>query len=274
MSFFNSPAAYTLLIALYGVSIGLFYADFLRDNRIASRMGLAMLSVVFAFVTMIMGIRISLDHLLPFFSSGQVIIFFAWLLIGVSIFINYFSRIDYFTLFMNILGFIFVVFDAFVHGQSLEATYGQRDLLLLHIGVALVSYIAFTLSVIFSLLYLLEDSALRFKRFQSGSFRRLPPLERLDLYALRSAVIALPLMLLGLILGILWYFLLSGKFVLLDPKPLGAIGLSLLYGFYAYARSSGWMTGRRAAWLNLACFFAVLVNFLFVGELASDFHRW
>ncbi|MCI0183209.1 MAG: cytochrome c biogenesis protein CcsA [Acidibacillus sp.] len=274
MAFLHSSMAYLLMIGLYAVSIILFYLDFLHDNRIASRLGLAMLSLVWIVVTMIMGGRMIFDRPLVFFSSGQVIVLFAWLLITVSLIVNYFSAIDYFTLFMNILGFIFAIFDAFVHSQSLEATYGQHDLLLLHIGVALLSYIAFTLSFMFSLLYVLEDSALRLKRFQSGSFRRLPPLERLDVYAYRSAVIGLPLLLLGMILGALWYFLLSGHVVLFDPKPIGAFFLVLLYGFYAYARSGGWITGRIAAWVNLSCFFVVLINFLVVGELASDFHRW
>ncbi len=274
MAFMNSPAAYVLMIILYAVSIGMFYLDFLKDNRIASRIGLAMLVFVWMLVTWIMSVRMVADHPLPFFSSGQVIILFAWLLITVSILVYYFSRIDYFTLFMNILGLVFVVFDAFVHGQSLDATYGQHDLLLLHIGVALLSYIAFTLSMMFSLLYLLEDSAVRLKRFQSGAFRRLPPLERLDIYAFRSAVIGMPLMLLGMMLGALWYFLLSGKVMLFDPKTIGAILLSLFYGLYAYARNAGWITGRRAGWVNLACYVVVLFNFLFVGELKADFHRW
>lgn len=67
MAFLHSSMAYLLMIGLYAVSIILFYLDFLHDNRIASRLGLAMLSLVWIVVTMIMGGRMIFDRPLVFF---------------------------------------------------------------------------------------------------------------------------------------------------------------------------------------------------------------
>ena len=274
MSFVLSPGFYGAMLLCYGIGLGLFYVDFLKDNRIASRFGVAMLCVVWLMETAFLGVMIKREHLLPFFSSAQVTIFFSWLLIAVSIVVNYLSRIDYFTFFINSLGFLFVAFATVAHGQPLNVSFGQGDLLLLHIGVAFLSYIAFTLSSIFSILYLLADSALRSKQFQSGPFRRLPPLQRLDLYAYRSAVVGLPLWLIGMILGSVWYALVSGYILILDPRPLYAVALAIMYGIYLYTRSTGRLSGSRAAWWNLICFLAVVLSFFVIGQFTSQIHRW
>ncbi|MHB1683726.1 MAG: cytochrome C assembly family protein [Bacilli bacterium] len=273
MPFILSPVFYGAMLLCYLVGLGLFYVDFLKDNRIANRFGIAMLCVVWLMETAFLGVMIKMDHLLPFFSSAQGTIFFSWLLITVSIVVNYLSRIDYFSFLMNLLGFLFVAFATFAHGQPVDIPFGQGDLLLLHISVAFLSYIMFTLSFIFSVLYLLADSALRFKRFQSGPFRRLPPLQRLDLYAYRSAVAGLPLLLIAMILGSVWYALVYGYVLILDPKPLFAIVLAIMYVIYLYMHSTGRLGGRKASWWNLACFLAIVLNFLVVGQFASQLHR-
>ncbi len=270
MSFIQSTGFYGAMLLCYAVSLGLLYVDFLKDNRFASRAGAAMLCVVWLLEAVFLVVMISFDHLLPFFSSAQETIFFSWLLISVSLVVNYLSRIAYFTFFMNLLGLLFVAFATGAHGQPLDVSFGQANLLLLHISVAFLSYIAFALSFIFSILYLLADSALRSKRFQSGPFRRLPPLQRLDLYAYRSAMAGLPLLVISLVLATVWYALVSGYIMLLDPRLLFAVVLTVMYGIYLRAYSTGRLNGRKAAWWNLTCFFAVVLNYLVIGQFTTQ----
>ncbi len=258
----------------YAMGLVLFFVDFLKDNRIANRVGVSILGIVWLLETFFMGIRIVSDHVWPFFSSGQATIFYAWLLITVSVLVSYFSRIDYFTFFINLLGFLFVAFDTFVHNTKMETVPRQGDLLLLHIGIAFLSYIAFAVSSIFSVLYLLEDFALRRKRFASGPFRRLPPLEGLEVFAFRSVIVGLPLLLIAVVLGSVWYMVLTGRLLIWDAKPIASLLLLLLYSVYVYLRVSGRVSDRKAAWLNLLCFFGVIVNFLVIGSYMSGFHRW
>lgn len=274
MSFFWSPAMYGLMLGAYAVSIALFFADFLRDSRTANRVGLVVLGLVWFLETGFMTARFAVEHHLPIFTSGQATVFYSWLLITVSIAVSYFYRIDFFAFFVNVLGFLLLAFDALVHHNRVTAPLRSSDLLILHIGVAFFSYLAFAVSLIWSVLYLLEDSALRGKRFKSGSFRRLPPLEQLDEYAYKSTLIGIPLLLLALVLGSIWYVRLTGHYPLADPKAIASTLLLAVYSIYAWLRGTGRVSGRRAAWWNVASFFCVIVNFLVIGAFLSKFHRW
>jgi len=263
------------MLLLYGLSLTLFYVDFLRDNRFASRSGVVLLGSVWVLESLYMGVQIAVDHALPLFSAGQATIFFAWLLITVSFSVSLLSRIDYFTFFINLLGFLFVGFDLFVRGKGGTHSLPKlSDLLFVHVSLAIASYVAFTLSCIFSALYLLADTALRLKRFASGPFRRLPPLQQLDVYAFRSALVGGPLLLIAMILGAVWYVMLKGQLLVLDPKPIFSIILCAWYVAYLYFRARGRISGRRAAWFNISAYVGVLINFLIIGEFMSQFHKW
>ena len=274
MSFFWSRLLYGLMLGAYAVSIALFFVDFLRDSRAANRVGLVVLGVVWLLVTGFMGVRFVAEHRLPIFTSSQATVFYAWLLITVSIVVGYLYRIDFFVFFVNLLGFLLLAFDALVHHGGPAAPVRTSDLLVVHIGVAFLSYLAFAVSLTWSVLYLLEDSALREKRFTSGSFRRLPALERLDAYAYKSALIGIPLLLLAVVLGSIWYLRLTGRYPLTDPKAVASTLLLFVYGLYAWLRGTGRLGGKRAAWWNVASFSCVIINFFVVGAFLSKFHRW
>lgn len=270
----TSPYAYAAILSCYGVSLTLFFIDFLRDNKLANRVGLVILGLVWVLETLLLGQRVLAQHALPLYSYVQATLFFSWLLISLSVAISIFSRIDFFTLFVNLFGFLLVGFDAIVHGHLAKAVPQQGDLLVLHISVSILSYLLFSVSAIFSVLYLLEDAALRKKRFASGPFRRLPALQRLDVYAYRTALVGGPLLLIGMMVGAIWYDMLTGHFLWLDPKPIASGLLLLLYFVYLWLRGTERISGRRAAWFNLISFVGVLLNFLVIGEFMSSFHRW
>lgn len=274
LHFFFTPEVYLAMLGLYFLSLVLFYVDFLRDSRMASRSGLLLLALVWVLETGYLGARIAIDHAIPFFSSSQASLFFAWLLITVSFAVSALSRIDYFTFFINLLGFLFVALDTLVRGRAPDALTRMSDLLLLHISLAFLSYVAFTLSCIFSVLYLMGDSALRMKRFGSGPFKRLPPLQVLDVFAFRSALVGGPLLLIAMILGAVWYAVLTGHVLLFDAKPIASTLLFCVYLAYLWLRARGTISGRKAAWWNVVAFIGVLLNDLVFGEYMSKFHRW
>ena len=180
---------YFAMIICYFLSISLFFVDLLRENKTANRIGIIVLVVVWGLETVFLIERMTIDHRLPFFTSLQATVFFSWLLITVSIIMNVFWRVDYVSFFVSLLGFIIVAFDAIVHTHPQIEQVRQGDLLFLHVSVSLLSYLAFSLSAIFSVLYLMEERALRSKNFHSGPFKRLPSLERLDFFAFRSAFV-------------------------------------------------------------------------------------
>lgn len=274
MTFLLSPSVYVAMMVAYALALALFFVDFLRDNKAANRIGLVMLGTVWILESAFLGVRMAVDHRLPFFTSDQATVLYAWLLVTVSAAVSYLSRIDFFTLFVNLFGFLFVAFDTFVHGRGIQAQAKQSDLLLLHVTFAFLAYLAFAMSAIWSMLYLLEESALRSKRFGSGAFRRLPALEKLDAFAYRTSVVGLPVLFVAIALGIVWSLVLTGQIPWADPKTLASLALFALYASYAWLRRAGYVSGQKAAWLNLVAFASLLVNFLVIGEFLSGFHRW
>ncbi len=270
---FNT-AIYLAMIVSYFLSISLFFIDLLRENKTANRLGIVVLAIVWSLESTFLIERMSFDHMLPFFTSLQATVFFSWLLITVSIIMNLFWRVDYVSFFVSLLGFIFVAFDAIVHSHPQIERIRQGDLLFLHVSVSLLSYIAFSLSAIFSALYLMEERALRSKDFTSGPFNRLPPLERLDFFAYRSAFVGLPLLVIGMLFGAIWYRLLEGRFLFFDAKIVVSILVMIFYALYLILRYTGKIRGRMGAWMNLVIYVVVMANFLIVGEFISKFHHW
>ena len=265
---------YTAVMVGYFLSLSVLFIDLLRENKTANRLGVAFLILVWVLETVFLIRRMTFDHMLPFFTSLQATVFFSWLLITVSVLLNLFWRVDYVSFFVCLLGFLFVAFDAVVHTHPQIGRVRQGDLLFLHVSVSLLRYIAFSLSAVFSVLYLMEERALRSKHFRSDPFRRLPSLERLDFFAYRSAFVGLPLLILGMVFGSIWYRMIEGRFLFFDAKILVSLLVLLLYALYLILRYLGNIRSRAGAWWNLVVYVIVMVNFLIVGEFISRFHHW
>ncbi len=113
------------------------------------------------------------------------------------------------------------------------------QLVSLHIVTTLASFGIFAVSSSCAVFYLIQNRLLR-QHKKNALFRRLPALETLDRTAYHSAAYALPLLTLGLVLGILRTFDAAltqpTKSWLIDPHALTAIGGWCVYVFYFLAR--------------------------------------
>lgn len=262
---------YDALSVIYALSLFLFFLDAIQSRRRVNRTALLLLFVVFVFETalLLLGLR-SLGEVSMYsrFDSDMLI---SWLILLVALVVNTFFRIDLLLFFANVVGFAFVLFDAFTRrGRWIYGAH-LRDLLLLHITLALISYVAFAFSFIFSIMYLIQDKFLREKRWNHWYFR-LASLERLDLYTYRSILIGFPVLLIAMVLGTVWGKLVLGDISLLDPKLIATFALWIMYGLYLLLRlRSGW-AGKNLVWYNVLCFSGVLLNFAVVGDF-SAFHR-
>ncbi len=140
----------------------------------------------------------------------------------------------------------------------------QNNLLLsVHVAVAILAYGAFSVACAAGVLYLIQPE---------GGRRGLPRPELLDEIGYRAVVIAFPLMTLTIILGAVWADIAWGTYWSWDPKETASLVTWLIYGAYLHARVVRGWRGRRAAWLLMAGFGAVLFTFfgnLFFGGLHS-----
>jgi cytochrome c-type biogenesis protein CcsB len=133
----------------------------------------------------------------------------------------------------------------------------QHSLLLtIHVAVAILAYGAFAVSFAAAGLYLIQPE---------GGRKGLPKPELLDQIGYRAVIIGFPLLTLVVILGAVWAQIAWGTYWSWDPKETASLVTWLIYGAYLHARvARGWV-GRRAAWLLMLGFAAVM--FTFFGNL-------
>lgn len=99
-----------------------------------------------------------------------------------------------------------------------------------------------------------------------------PAPARLDELGYRAVAVAFPLMTVMLILGSVWAERAWGTYWSWDPKETAALLTWLVYGGYLHARVVRGWRGRRAAWLLVVGFVAVLFTYfgnLFLGGMHS-----
>jgi cytochrome c-type biogenesis protein CcsB len=133
----------------------------------------------------------------------------------------------------------------------------QNSLLLtIHVLVAIIAYGAFSVSFAAAGLYLIQPAEGR---------KGLPKLALLDQIGYRAVIIGFPLLTLVLVLGAIWAQIAWGTYWSWDPKETASLLTWLIYGAYLHARvARGWV-GRRASWLLILGFAAVM--FTFFGNL-------
>jgi ABC-type uncharacterized transport system permease subunit len=127
--------------------------------------------------------------------------------------------------------------------------------LVLHVGLVLAAFAGFTLAAALSAFYIWQER--RLKRREVTILRRqAPSLATLDHLASRAVLVSLPLLTLGLAVGLVR--------LLADGEPIDAVVAATLvtwviWSAYPVLRATRGWTGRRAAYVALAGFALVIV---------------
>ncbi|MEG0473611.1 MAG: cytochrome c biogenesis protein CcsA, partial [Solibacillus sp.] len=157
---------YELMIILFALSIVLYFIDYLYKNLKARRAAFWFVSIVWTMQTVFLVLYIVETKRFPVLSLYEGIFFYAWLLTTLSIILHCIARVDLPVFFINVLSFIFVTIHLFgpntstqIVGESLVS-----EMLFIHISFAIVSYAAFSLSFVFSILYLILYRILKQKK--------------------------------------------------------------------------------------------------------------
>ena len=162
---------------------------------------------------------------------------------------------------------IAVAFSLLVYASTLPARIDpliaalQNDILILHVGSAVISYGAFACAFAAGALYLVN---------RGDRIAWLPPRDTLDEIGYRAIIIAFPAQAMLLILGAVWAHTAWGRYWGWDPKETAALVTWLIAAFYLHARAQRGWHGTRTAWILVLLFGAVVFTFagnLFLGGL-------
>ncbi|ETI67777.1 cytochrome C assembly family protein [Neobacillus vireti] len=264
-----------LTVVVYAISVLLYFFDFLHHNRKANRIAFWLLAFVWILQTVFLSSYMIRTGRFPVLTIFEGLYFYAWVLVTLSLGINRLLRVDFIVFFTNILGFIVMAIHTFAPMQyhsHIMAKQLVSELLLIHITMAILSYGAFSLSFVFSTLYLLQYDLLKRKKWGTRLIR-LADLEKLERLSYILAVIGVPMLLLSLILGLQWAFLMVPGMPWYDMKIIGSFILLTAYSIFLYLRIVKNLSGRKLAIWNTASFLIVIINFFLFGQLSS-FHLW
>ena len=139
----------------------------------------------------------------------------------------------------------------------------------LHIALLLAAYAALFLSLLASLLYLVQERRLKKK---SPGLRWLPPLDTIDQIAHKTLLFGFPCMTAGLLIGSLVAQLTIGASYFRDPKILLAFAMWLAYIGMIYIRRQSGLRGRRAVYLSSFVFLVILA--VWAANQFSVVHRF
>ena len=146
----------------------------------------------------------------------------------------------------------------------------QNYWLVIHVTVATLSIGLFTLAFVVQLLYLVQTR--REARERTGGFLdALPNSTTLDRLAYGIVIIAFPLWTFTLIAGAIWAQKAWGHYWNWDPKEVWTLVIWVMYAAYLHARYTAGWSGKKAAYLALAAYACIIINYgivnvYFVGQ--------
>lgn len=272
---FYMTRLHELTVIVYAFSVLLYFIDFLHNNRKANQVAFWLLAFVWVLQTTFFVLFMAKTGRFPVLTVFEGLYFYSWVLVSLSLGINRLLRMDFIVFFTNILGFIIMAIHTFAPVQYNSVVIAKQlvsELLLIHITMAILSYGAFALSAVFSLLYLIQYNLLKQKKW-GKRLARIADLSKLERLSYVLNVIGVPILFISLVLGLQWAFIKVPNMTWFDPKVFGSFVMLCTYSIYLYLRLRKELFGRSLALWNMASFIIVLLNFFLLGKLSS-FHVW
>ncbi|PAQ16689.1 cytochrome c biogenesis protein CcsA [Bacillus sp. FJAT-42315] len=264
-----------LMVILYAASIMFYFIDFLNQNKKANRIAFSMLAIVWVLQTIFLFLYMKQTGRFPVLTLFEGLYFYAWVLITLSLVMNRLLRMDFMVFFTNVIGFVIMAIHTFAPVQVESEAMAEKlvsELLFIHITMAILSYGAFSLSFIFSLLYLLQHRLLKMKKW-SQRLWRIGDLQKLAKLSYIFNAVGVPMLLLSLLLGLTWKFMKLPEVSWFDVKIVASLVLLTIYSIFLYLKVRRGVYEKTLAQVNCAAFLIVLINFFLVSRFSS-FHFW
>ncbi len=259
-------------VILYGLGMALVFPAALRGRPSLSRAALIVLGAGLLFHAAGIAVLAAQTRHFPVTDLRSALSFFAFL-ITLTFFLAYLRyRIHLLGIFMLPLAFLLTLIAALEPGRTLLSPAFRGSWLIVHIGCVLLGYAGFSLTAVAAVMYLIQENELKSKK-PRALYYRLPSLEVCDELYHRSLLFGFVLLTIGIVSGFVWASRMWQGPWELDPKILAALVTWLVYLFLLSARLSGYLRGRRSAYMALLGFAVMMVTFVGISFL-SGFHGY
>ncbi|BDY29590.1 c-type cytochrome biogenesis protein CcsB [Mycolicibacterium mageritense] len=145
----------------------------------------------------------------------------------------------------------------------------------IHVSVVSLGSGVFLVAGVASILFLLKMSPLADRDNAMGRMiQRLPDGRTLDRIAYRTTIFAFPVFGFGVIFGAIWAEEAWGRYWGWDPKETVSFIAWVVYAAYLHARSTAGWRDRKAAWINVIGFVAMVFNLFFINLVTVGLHSY
>ena len=147
----------------------------------------------------------------------------------------------------------------------------------IHVSVVSLGSGVFLVAGVASILFLVKMSRLGQPGRDDLAARivaKLPDAQTLDRIAYRTTIFAFPVFGFGVIFGAIWAEEAWGRYWGWDPKETVSFIAWVVYAAYLHARSTAGWRDRKAAWINIVGFVAMVFNLFFINLVTVGLHSY
>lgn len=265
---------YDSMIYVFALSLLFVFSDGIRRNVNAKRTGTGLLVVVLLLQLVYMGIRTWNEGHLPIFVTYDFLFLFSFILVLVSLILSRYQHAEFAVLLLNIISFAALVLNKIwmqPTDDPLTNWHTVHGLLLIHIALANLGFVAMTVAAVFSGLYLFLHRKLKIKKW-NDTIRRLPSLEMMDRYTHKALLIGTPLLGVSIVVAVISIIAEQRWRLLLDTKVLVTAIALCVYIVFLMSKRWNQRSGLVMAKWALVGYALLILNFLLNSW--SVFHQW
>ncbi len=205
-------------------------------------------------------------------TSPEAMSFFAWIFVMTYLVVQLRLKLRILGSFVSPLAVIFMVASSLLPGNIVpKSELFKSGWVVLHVTALFCANALFALAFCVGIMYLLQERQIKSKQF-GFLYPRLPSLEKLDTISHYCLIVGFPLMTGGLVAGFAYAGMVWHSPWNWDPKEILSLVTWFIYAILLHERLAVGWRGRRAAWLAIFGFSAVLVTFLGANLLLKGHH--
>ena len=209
---------------------------------------------------------------IPAATIQEALSLFAWVFVVTYLILQIRLKLRILGSFVSPLAVVFMLSSWLLPSQiMLKSEFLQRGWVIVHVASLFLAIALFAVAFSVGVMYLMQERHIKKKNF-GFLYERMPSLERLDSIAHYCLMCGFPLMTAGLIIGfanaaIVWHSPWNW-----DPKEILSLVTWIIYAVLVHERLAVGWRGRRAAWLSILGFSAILVTFVGASLLLGGHH--
>lgn len=217
----------------------------------------------------------------PLSNGYEFILTFSLGIVAVYLFAEFRYKLKALGSFVMPIPFVLLVFIIMKMGPSERVAAAippalKSQWLTFHVFTAMLAYGAFAISFGLGIMYLLKSGSSEAdgKNAKESWVAKFPEENVLDELSYKVISFAFPMLTLCIVTGAIWANYAWGTYWSWDPKETWSLITWIIYAAYLHARLMYGWKGKRAAWMAILGFVAVLFTFFGVNYLLPGLHSY